>query len=117
MILRGPQDNAGQYTKGEKPAPLQYQYLDANGTALPITGYTVKALLRELAADPSTTQTLNGSVADGPNGIAQYTWTGNEWTTPGKWLMEFWAGNGTQRFASVIITMDVAISIGSPPNI
>ena len=118
MILRCGSTNAGCYKRGEHPAPLQYQFQDASGAPLPsIVGYTVKLLLREQYADAATTQQLSGTIVDPAQAIVQYAWTGAEWTTPGRWLAEFWIGNGLQRFASVTIVMDVAAPIGPVPNI
>jgi hypothetical protein len=118
VIFRCTTSNAGCYTKGEKPAPWQYQFQDASGAPLPggLNGFTVKLLLREQWADPATAQLLAGSVADPTLAIVQYVWIGTEWTTPGSWLGQFWIGNGVQKYASVILTHTVAASIGPVPT-
>jgi hypothetical protein len=100
---------------GEKPAPLQYQFQDSAGVALPIVGYTVKFNVREQSAAGATQ--YNGALIDGPNGIVGYTWLGTEFLTPGTYLSEFWTGNGAQRYASWVITFQVRSAIGTVPNI
>jgi len=111
-----PSVSIGPYVVGEKPVPLTYAFQDSTGTALDLTGYTVKFVLRESLSGAVATYgaTLNVPTT---TGIAQYVWTGSEFPTPGHYRCRFWAGNTTQRFASVLITFDVADSEGPVPSI
>lgn len=106
----------GPFKVGEKPAPFIYQFLDASGAVLNITGYVARFNCRE---QDSTTGTFGAavSIADAVNGKVQYTWTGTEMPTAGHYLAEVWVGNGTQRFASVNIVFDAFISVGPIPAI
>lgn len=104
----------GPYVMGEKPAPLTYQFLDSDGAPINLTGYTAKFSYQE---HDGTATVSNATVSDGPNGKAQYTWTGAEFPTAGRYRAEFWVGNGTNRFASVDIVFDVALPVGAVPSI
>ena len=115
MTLVEPNVDLGDLVVGEKPAPVQYQFLDSNGAPIDLTGYTVKIIVRE--RDASVGNQFNGVLANAAAGIAQYTFTGAEYPTPGHYMAEFWAGNLTQRFASYIITFRVRASLGPVPNI
>lgn len=104
----------GPYVMGEKPAPLTYQFLDSTGAAINLTGYTAKFSYQE--HDGSATVAA-ATVSDPANGKVQYTFTGSEFATAGRYRAQFWAGNGTNRFASVDILFDVAVSVGAAPSI
>lgn len=104
----------GPYVVGEKPSPLVYAFLDSTGAAINITGWTVKFQCQERFGSVFYG---TGTVANGPAGQAQYVFTGTEFPTAGTYRGQFWAGNGTNRFASVDITFTVASSVGAPPSI
>jgi len=104
----------GPYTQGEKPAPLTYQFLDSSGAAIVLTGFTAKFSYQER---DGAAVTANASVSDGPNGKTTYTFTGTEFATSGHYRAEFIVGNGTNRFISVDIIFDVAVPVGTVPNI
>lgn len=113
---QSPNTEIGPFVVGEKPAPLQYQYQDGDGVPINIVGYTVKFVIKE--RDGLAAQTFNGTLVDGPNGIAGYTWTSAEFPAPGHYVAELWIGNGgPQRFASILLTLTVRASIGLVPNI
>jgi hypothetical protein len=102
------------YIIGEKPSPLEYQFLDSNGTPLVITGWTAKFNYKE---NDGAATSASATISDGPNGKARYTFTGNEFTTAGHYRAEFWVGNGTNRYASVDIIFSVAVPVGTVPSI
>ena len=104
----------GPYVVGERPIPLQYTFQDSNGNVIDLSGYTAKFEYHEQFG-PVTT--ANATIPTPTNGTAQYTWLGTEFTTPGHYRARFWVGNLAQRFASVLITFDVADSEGPVPNI
>jgi hypothetical protein len=104
----------GPYVMGEKPAPLTYQFLDSDGAPINLTGYTAKFSYQE--HDGAAT-VANAAVSSPTDGKVTYTFTGTEFATAGRYRAEFWAGNGTNRFASVDITFNVAVSVGPVPSI
>jgi len=104
----------GPYVVGERPAPLVYQFLDSAGTAINLTGFTAKFNYQER---DGAAVTANATISDAVNGKAQYTFTGAEFSTAGRYRAEMWVGNLTNRYASVDITFDVAVPVGTPPAI
>lgn len=111
-----PKVTIGPYVVGEKPAPFVYTFQDYAGAALPITGYAAKFIVRR-SDDPAGAQTYNATVSNGAAGQVTYTWTGAEFPVPGHYLAEMWVGNGSNRFASVLIRFDVRSAVGPVPNI
>lgn len=104
----------GLFTVGEKPAPLVYQFLDNDGLVINLTGYTVKFVWEPVGG---TDTTGNGILLVAASGTVQYTWTGTEFAVPGQYQGEFWVGNGTNRWASVLITWTVRAAVGTVPAI
>ena len=105
----------GPFVTGEKPPPLIYQFLDANGNPINLaTAYTARFCYRERDGLPTT---ANATFADATTGQVQYTWTGNEFPTPGHYYGEFWVGNGSSRFASVLLEFDVRAGVCVAPSI
>lgn len=106
--------SAGPYVVGEIPPPLQYQFQDSNGLAIDLTGHTVKFSVRE---QYGTATEYDAVLSDAANGIVQYAWTGGEFPTAGSYRSEFWAGNGTIRYASILIEFDVRLPVGPVPTV
>jgi hypothetical protein len=104
----------GPYVVGEKPPPLEYSFLDSNGAAIDLSGYTAKFVCKE--AD-SAAVTVNATVTTPLSGTVEYVWDGTEFATPGSYRAEFWAGNGTNRYASLVMTFQVRSPVGPVPNI
>jgi hypothetical protein len=117
MILRSPSTRIPEgMVVGEKPAPLVYQFLDDNGAPINIAGYTAKVNITERNQGPSIVGAA-ATVANDASGQVTYTFGGSEFPTAGHYRIEFWVGNGTQRFCSVIITVDVRWSLAAVPSI
>jgi hypothetical protein len=104
----------GPYVTGEKPAPLQYQFLDSSGVPMDLTGYTAKLSVQERFGSPTE---YSAVMAVAASGVVSYAWTGTEWPTPGRYAIQFWVGNGTNRYASVRMVFAVASSVGPVPII
>lgn len=104
----------GPYVTGEKPPPLEYSFLNRNGVAIDLSGYTAKFVYKEadsgaVVSDATVSAPLGGTVT--------HIWDGTEFATPGSYRAEFWAGNGTNRYASLILAFQVRGSVGPVPNI
>lgn len=105
----------GPYVVGEKPAPLEYTFLDSAGVAVNLTGYTAKFIYRR--TDDTSPVTANATVSTPAGGKVTYTWTGAEFATPGQWWAEFVVGNGTNRFMSLRLEYTVRAGVGPTPSI
>lgn len=105
----------GPYVVGEKPAPLEYTFLDSSGTPLDLTGYTAAFRCQERFTPGAFDGTA--AIPTGTDGIVVYTWTGSEFPTSGRYFAELWAGNGTNRFASLRIRFEVAAPVGDVPSV
>jgi hypothetical protein len=84
-----------------------YQFQDANGAPIDLTGYTGKFVYWE-GNEAAVEESAN--VVGPTQGQVQFIWDGNEFPTPGRYKARFWVGNGTNRFASVLIRFAVAVA-------
>jgi hypothetical protein len=105
----------GPYVVGEKPPPLEYQFLDSAGTALSLSGYTAEFHYRR--SDSAGATVAAAVVSDAAAGKVTYTWSGTELSTPGEWWCEFWVGNGTNRYCSKRLEATVRAAVGAAPVI
>lgn len=104
----------GPYVVGEKPPPLEYSFLDSNGAPIDLSGYSAEFVYKE--AD-SAAITVGAAVSTPGTGTVEYVWIGTEFANAGSYRAEFWTGNGTNRYASLILVFQVRSSIGPVPNI
>jgi hypothetical protein len=104
----------GPYTTGEKPAPLEYQFLDSAGSPMNLTGYTAEFHYQR---SDSTATVGAAVVSDATAGKVTHTWTGSELSTPGTWWCQFWVGNTTNRYASQRLEAVVRAAVGTVPSI
>lgn len=86
----------GSYAAGEIPEPWVHQFLDADGTAINITGYAVRVAYK---IDNGSQVVRTGALSDAANGKASYTWVAGDFTTAGQMRGEMWVGNGSNRYA------------------
>lgn len=100
----------GPYVVGEKPPPYEYTFLDSDGTAINLTGYSAEFRV----------QRVDGPVVSGAatitaptEGKITHTWTGTEFPTPGRYWAEFVTGNGVNRFNSLRLEFTVRANIGT----
>lgn len=106
----------GPYVTGEIPSPLQYTFLESDGSPINLTGYTAKFVTRPVD-DESAMATYTASVSSPTAGEVTYTWDGTEITTPGRHWAQIWVGNTTNRFASLRLDYSVQASVGPVPQI
>lgn len=105
----------GPYVVGEIPSPLEYTFLEADGSPMDLTGYTAKYVVRPVDSDISVSYTA--SVTNPANGEVTYTWDGTELSEPGLHWSEFWVGNSVNRYASLRLEYSVRASVGAVPLI
>lgn len=105
----------GPYVVGEIPAPLEYTFLESDGSAMDLSGYTAKFVVRPVDSDTAVTYaaTVSGPAA----GEVTYTWDGTEFQDPGPHWAELWVGNTTNRFASLRLEYSVRASVGPVPSL
>lgn len=106
----------GPYVVGEIPTPLEYTFLESDGTAMDLSGYTAKFVTRP-SDDPSAVAEFTAQVTNPTGGVVTYAWDGTEILTPGNHWAEFWVGNTTNRFASLRMSYSVRQSVGPVPVI
>lgn len=104
----------GPFVAGEKPDPLTYTFLDDNGAAINLTGFTAKLNIREKWG--SAVQ-YNATVSAPESGKVTYAWTGAEFPTAGRYYVEMWVGNNTLRYDSLLIEITVRAPVGPVPSI
>lgn len=105
----------GQFVLGEIPPPLEYQFLDADGVPIDLSGYTGRFSLRLRWDDTGTVYNVFGSPT--VDGKVTYVWDGTEWPTAGEYWAEFIAGNGVNRYVSHRISMCVGDPVAPVPSI
>lgn len=86
--------NIGPYTAGEIPAPLSYEFQDANGAPLAISGWTAVFAVRK---PDGSTVTLPATIS---GSSAVHVWADTDLSVAGTYQGEFWVGDGTNRYAS-----------------
>jgi len=86
----------GPYVAGEIPEPWAHTFLDADGAALNLTGYTAKLTYR---LDGGTQVVRNATMVSDVGGIAGYTWVAADFATSGLMAGELVVGNGSNRYA------------------
>lgn len=107
----------GAFVLGEVPVPLEYTYLDDTNVVLNLTGFTNAVFQWGTWYGDQPAQTGPATVTDPPNGEVTYTWTGAEFTTTGRYVGMFFVNDGSNQFASVMITWNVCTSLTTPPSL
>lgn len=105
---------AGPYVVGEKTGSLSYSFLDSSGNPIDLTAFTAKFVVRE---ELGSAVEYDAVVTAPAQGTVSYTWTGTEFPTAGSYLSEFWVGNGSLRYASILVRFDVRAAVGPVPGI
>lgn len=109
----------GSFVVGEVPPPLEYQFLDADGVPINLTGFTtVTFQWSEVVQGQFVFPVVaSGSVSDALTGKVTYVWNGGELDAPGEYAGLFFVNDGTNQYASLTITWHVCLSIGTPPAV
>lgn len=114
---RRPSVELGSYVVGEVPPPLEYQFLDADGVPINLTGF---ATARFHWGDYVQGQFVNpvvetALITDAVAGKVTYAWDGDEFDGPGEHAGMFFVNDGTTQYASILITWQVCLAVGVPP--
>lgn len=110
--------NLGSFSVGEVPAPLEYQYLNATGVPIDLTGYSVVRFQWGywMGGTPFTSVVVhNATVSDALAGKVTYVWQGDEFALPGRHAGQFFVNNSVNQFASLLLEWDVCSVPGAPP--
>jgi hypothetical protein len=109
--------NLGQYTAGEKPAPVTIQFTDSDGVALSTsTGTWVARLVYKIDGAADADATTDATATVNTTGLGTFTPPVVS-ATPGSYVAQLWIGNGTNRYASELITWVAIDAVGTPPSI
>jgi BppU N-terminal domain len=97
----------GPFTLSEVPDPLVYQFQDADGAPLDLTGFTTLSFCwaeRWGGAQARVAELVDEATA----GTVRYVWDDGDLDTPGQYTGLFWVTQpGGRRYASVPIRFDV----------
>jgi hypothetical protein len=108
----------GPYISGEIPEPWVHQFADADGTAIDITGYSVRVTYRLYSSTGYSTQTVrNGTLSDSTAGKAGYTWVSGDFDAAGTLHGELTIGNGSNRYARSFVCPVRSPAGGALPSI
>jgi hypothetical protein len=103
----------GPFTAGERPPPLVYTYLDADGLAIDLTGMTGWFIFRRGDDAPVV---RSAPVTDGPGGEQTFAWVDADLATSGLYRAEMWAGTASGiKLASVVYAYRVREALAVPP--
>lgn len=120
MIHRSrPNVDLGSFVIGEVPPPLEYQFLDADGVVIDLTGFTNATFqwgdyIHGQFIDPVID---SASVTDAVTGTVTHIWDGDEFDSPGEHVAMFFVNDGSTQYASILITWQVCLSVGPPPTV
>lgn len=117
--LTRPSVELGSYVVGEVPPPLEYQFQDADGEPIDLTGFTVATFqwspyVQGQFTDPTV---ATATVTTPLEGRVTYVWDGSEFQSPGEFAAMFFVNNGTTQYASILITWHVCLAVGTAPAV
>jgi hypothetical protein len=104
----------GPFTAGEIPVPVVYQFQDAAGAPLNLTGYTAKLTYLRRGG---TAVTRDAVITTPLSGEVTYTWVAADFDTAGSYKADLWVGNLTNRYASVRLKWYVTVPVATAPAI
>lgn len=126
-----PDDLVIKHINGERalpklsvPPPLEHQFLEDDGvTPVDLTTgvWTGQGRAEKISLGDGETQPAGigaGTVTiNVPTATATYPWVIADFTTPGRFRIILWIGNGTQRFGSTTYEWDVSDAPGIDPTV
>lgn len=102
------------FTVGEVPPPIVYEFQDGNGDPINLAGFEVAFHYRVGGLVPVTRVAVLDT--DGTNGQVRYNWVVED-LVAGEAQGEFWVGNGTNRYASDVISWRTRPAVTTAPEI
>jgi hypothetical protein len=116
-VSQRPSIELGSFVTGEVPPPLEYQFLDADGVAIDLTGFTVATFQwgEYVHGGFADAVTETATVSAPATGHVTYVWDGDELDSPGEYAAVFFVNDGTTQYASILITWQVCLAVGVPP--
>lgn len=108
------------YPAGAIPAAISYQWLKDDGTPIDLSVGTWTGEAKAEALDGvSAPANLGGGTVtiDVATATATYQWHADDFSTPGRFRMIIWIGNGSNREGSAVFEWTVADAPGSAPTV
>ena len=117
--IQRPSVELGSYVVGEVPPPLEYQFLDADGAAIDLTGFGTATFqwspyVQGQFIDPHV---ATATVSTPLEGRVTHAWDGTEFTAPGEYAALFFVNDGTVQYASILIFWHVCLAVGTAPSV
>jgi hypothetical protein len=105
----------GPYVAGEVAEEWRHTFTDIDGTAIPITGYSVRVSYK-LSGGTQVVRT--GTLVDAANGVVGYQWVEADMATAGVMRGELTVGNGTTaRYVEPFVALLRSPRGGAIPDI
>lgn len=101
-----PVQHLGAFAQGEIPDPILNQFVDNDGVAVPLSGFTITA---EIEARPATLGLGTGTLAivNASEGRVSYTWHANDMGSVGFYRLQLIAAGAGKRYYSDIFSYQV----------
>lgn len=105
------------FTVGEIPGALTYTFLDANGTAIDLTGFDppVFQFAEKFGGRYINPQENPATLTTPASGFVTYEWDGTELTAPGSFAGQIWVSDGDQTLASCVFEWSVCLGVSASP--
>jgi hypothetical protein len=118
-VRQRPSVDLGSFVTGEVPLPLEYQFLDADGAPIDLTGFNVATFQwGEYVRGGFVDAIVRTAAITAPvTGQVTYAWEGDEFDRPGEYAAIFFVNDGTTQYASILITWQVCLAVGIPPEL
>lgn len=100
----------GPFTENELPGQLRHTFTDSAGTAINLTGYTVKFHYQRYGADAVSRA---GVLVTAASGIVGYTFVAADLNTDGVYKAHWSVTNGTNTYYSDDIVYRVKAALGA----
>ncbi len=118
------QQTIGPYRAGEIPPPIVVTFRDSSNNPIDLTGYQARWVYQlhagrgwaDFTSSDAAPIVVSATVLNQTTnkGQVQYAWAAPDFGAPGYFEGEMWAGNGTNRFASVRYLWQTYAAISVP---